>query len=127
MTRIALELASRDPARTASFLEQLFGWSFRAATWQGGPYQEAQIQVSSLRVGLVQQGLAGLHSLLSPVLVVTVDCALESVLEQVRTAGGQSVEGPVEVEGQGRFLCFEDPWGCRFGVWQPYGVTGASQ
>jgi predicted enzyme related to lactoylglutathione lyase len=116
---VSFELISENPAGTASFLERVFGWSFRQSAWEGGTYCLASLAVPKVRVGVVGGAEGGIPSLRLPWITVTVAIPLERLLERIEEAGGERIEGPMEVRGQGRFLVFSDPWGCRFGAWEP--------
>lgn len=117
-THLSVELASRNPEGTARFLESLTGWSFGRSGAEGFDYRSASFEPVRVRIGIGKVGDRAVTESGS-LLVLTVEGALEEVLERVSSFGGSLVDGPIEVPDRGRFCRIRDPWDCSMGLWEP--------
>ncbi len=99
-------------ARTRSFYEQAFGWTFN----DYGP------DYAGIRWSDGEGEVGGLNATREPVrggvLVLLYSDDLDATVTAVTSAGGEVVEGPYDFPG-GRRFHFTDPAGNELGVWAP--------
>jgi predicted enzyme related to lactoylglutathione lyase len=110
------ELATSDPDRATDFYVQLFGWQKGPAHDMGdmGPYQ--LIEHGGAQVGGIYKARSSTQPhWLSYVHVADADRAAE----QARLAGGQILNGPMEVPGGSWIVMMLDPQGVAFAVHEP--------
>lgn len=109
------ELMSKDPARVASFYEQIFGWQVR--------------HMPELNYRIVETGAeAGINGgIVKPerpepwpgnmTLYIAVD-DLEAYRKRIVAAGGEVHVEEQAVPGMGSFCLFTDPDGRMMGLWK---------
>jgi predicted enzyme related to lactoylglutathione lyase len=109
------EFMSNDPAKVASFYEQLFGWKIQhrpelnyRIVETGGP--------GSINGGIVKPEREGPWPG-NMLLYVNVD-DLAAYRKRVAAAGGKICVEEQEVPGMGSFSLFTDPDGRMLGLWQ---------
>lgn len=118
-----VDLGSPDPAASARFYGQLFGWE---AT-EPGPVEETGGYRMFTLNGKLVAGLGPLMSEGQPpawsTYVATADA--DATAASVGEAGGSVMVAPTTVLESGRMAFFVDPAGAVFGVWQANQHHGA--
>lgn len=109
-----VEFASRDPAASRRFFEQVFGWSF---VDYGPDYTafDGRLQGGFFR-GAPQTASGG-----APLLVIYAD-DLQPMLEAVLAQGGQIIKPVFAFPGGSRFQ-FLEPGGNELAVWSERDAT----
>ncbi len=120
-----VDLGTTDGEASRSFYSELLGWSFEVGPPETGHYAMARLR---------DRNVAG-HYELSPDMQAqgvptnwtTYICvsSADDVAEQIKTAGGQVMMGPMDVMSAGRMAVAQDPTGAVFGLWQPGDHIGA--
>lgn len=109
------ELMTTDPARSADFYHQLFGWTVETMPMPQGPYRV--LKVDGTPIG----GIMGLPSNAPPGMppnwcpYVTVDNADETAGE-CAALGGRVIVPPTDIPGIGRFAVLQDPQGAVLNI-----------
>jgi len=113
------DLSTSDPARSANFYSQVFGWTFEPAGKVLGD-EAKSYQLATIG----ERKVAGLGYVAS---VATREPGwwvhfaapdISSMTKQVRELGGQADE-PIRIAGQGQLAVARDPQGAGFGLWNP--------
>ena len=117
---VHFEILVPDPAAIAEFYESVFGWS--VARWDD-PEPDAEQGYFLLNTGEAEQpGINGavMHAHFEQSVINTIEVEdLDALIEAVRGAGGELLDGPNEVPGVGMHAYCQDPAGVIFGVMQP--------
>jgi uncharacterized protein len=104
-----------DPARTAAFFTELWGWDCPEGPPETGGYRTCTLR---------GRRVAGITPRMNPAAppawscYVDVDSADEAAAA-VRANGGSVLVEPMDVMDLGRMAAFADPVGAKFSVWQP--------
>jgi predicted enzyme related to lactoylglutathione lyase len=119
-----IDTTQPDPAAAASFYGPLFGWEFeeRMPPASGGSYLMARLDGRD--VAAISSQPPGSPPAATWNTYVQVD-DVDATLEEVRSAGGAVVGGPLDVYDAGRMAVCADPAGAVFSLWQPGAMTGA--
>ena len=107
-----LEIGSDDMGATQAFLEDVFGWRFRA---QLETY--AMFSAPAGLFGGLRPRIEDAEPSPQTVPYLTVD-DLDARIQQVQAAGGVITVPPQEVPGAGRFFWFVAPGGVPMAVWE---------
>jgi len=113
-----------DPAATARFYVDLFGWRFADRMPAGSPgrYLVARLGEHAVAgVGSEPGGLTGTPAWATYVSVASADAAAA----RVREAGGDVRAAPSDVLDEGRMAVCADPAGAEFRLWEPRAFAGA--
>jgi hypothetical protein len=117
-----VDLSSPDPASSARFYRELFGWTSREAEEPeaGGYTTFYSVGKAVAAVGPMQSGEQ------PPVWTsyFATDDA-DEVARRAGEAGGTVVTPPIDVMGYGRMTILADPSGAVFAVWQAGSMPGA--
>jgi uncharacterized protein len=118
-----VDLSSSDADASASFYEEVLGWS---AT-EPGPAEETGgyrmfMQGDKTVAGLMPHMQEGQPTAWSTYISVT---DADETAQKVKDAGGSVIVEPMDVMDIGRMAFFSDPTGAVFGVWQPKSFAGA--
>ena len=116
-----VDLSSPDPAASAAFYGQIFGWDATEPNAQAGSYQRFQLGDKSVA------GLAPIMQENQPTAWVTYISVAdaEETTAKVTAAGGTVAFPPLDVMGMGHMAIYIDPTGAVFGIWQPGTFAGA--
>ncbi|MGI8681231.1 MAG: VOC family protein [Mycobacteriales bacterium] len=120
-----VDLATTDAEASRQFYGELMGWSFDVGGSETGGY--AMAKVRDLNVAGQMEINADMRAQGVPpswTTYISVSDA-ERVAEQVKSAGGQVMMGPMDVMEYGRMAIAQDPTGAVFGLWQPGTHIGA--
>ena len=107
-----VEFASRDPAASRAFFEQVFGWCFEAYGPDYMAFDDGRLQGGFFR-GQPQPAVAG-----APLLVIYAD-ALGPVQQAILAHGGQLLKPVFSFPGGSRFH-FGEPGGNELAVWSEH-------
>jgi hypothetical protein len=110
-----VEFASRDPAASRRFFEQVFGWSFVDYGPDYTAFDDGRLQGGFFR-GVPQTASGG-----APLLVIYAD-DLQPMLEAVLAQGGQIIKPVFAFPGGSRFQ-FLEPGGNELAVWSERDAT----
>jgi uncharacterized protein len=118
-----IDLGSPDPAVSAEFYSEVFGWQVDEpdADPQAGGYRMAKIR------GLAAAGIGPAQDQSGPpwwTTYISVEDA-DATAKLVEEAGGQVLMAPFDVMSFGRMAVFADQAGAPFSVWQPRQHIGA--
>jgi uncharacterized protein len=118
-----VDLGSPDPAASATFYSELFGWQLDDPdpNPEAGGYRMARVR------GLAVAGIGQAQDQSGPpswTTYVSVEDA-DATAKLVEEAGGQVLAGPFDVMSFGRMAVFTDQAGAPFSVWQPLQHIGA--
>ncbi|MEN5365860.1 VOC family protein [Stenotrophomonas sp. TWI273] len=105
-----VEFASRDPATSRHFFEQVFGWSFVDYGPDYTAFDDGRCQGGFFRAEPQTAAGAG-----APLLVIYAD-DLQPMLEAVLAQGGQIIKPVFAFPGGSRFQ-FLEPGGNELAVW----------
>lgn len=113
MNRVVhFEVLSRDPARTAAFYADVFGW--RATEAAAGYWRlvtgETERGINGATVRPLSEALP-----LGTVNTVQVE-SVEAAAEKVKAHGGRALSDVIPLPGVGRFQYCADPDGVPFGI-----------
>jgi predicted enzyme related to lactoylglutathione lyase len=117
-----IDLGIPDLERAKDFYGALFGWDFQDYGAEAGHYHGCLLRGESV---------AGLMQLPEPaadywwgVYFSTDVC--EGTVKRVTDAGGEVVNPPMEVMGQGRMAILKDTVGAQFGLWEAQAHIGSA-
>jgi uncharacterized protein len=117
-----VDLTTPDLQDGLRFYGGLFGWEFEDAGAEAGHYHQAYVRGKRVAgLGPAQPGSPPVAYWTTYLATADVDADAAAIAG----AGGNVMFGPMDVEGQGRFLVAADPEGAVFGVWQPQAHKGA--
>jgi predicted enzyme related to lactoylglutathione lyase len=122
-TVVWADLATPDVAKARAFYGELLGWSF-----EGGDDPQTGFYTTALRAGRRVAALWKKPAEMPGPSAWTIYLGSDSVddtANKVKAAGGQTLQGPMDVMEYGRMAIFADPTGAAFGVWQSKSHTGA--
>ena len=104
------EIPSTDLAVSTRFYTDLFGWSF--APW-GDDYATFDVADG------VGGGISKVEKMPAPCIEVYIGVAdIPATLAKVETLGGKVIQPKTEIGGgMGNMAFFQDPCGCRIGLW----------
>jgi len=127
-TPIWIDLATSDLDRARQFYGDVFGWTFETSGPEYGGYVTA-VKDSQVVAGLMANDPQWNAPDGWTTYLHTAD--IDTTLQAVTAAGGQSCGGAMDIPGKGRMAIFGDPAGAMTGLWQPGGhdgfdVTGAA-
>lgn len=120
-----IDLGTTDAESSRRFYGELLGWSFDVGGPETGNYAMAKVRdlnvagQMQLSPEMQEQGVPP-----SWTTYISVSDA-DKVAEQIKTAGGQVMMGPMDVMDFGRMAIAQDPTGAVFGLWQPGTHIGA--
>jgi predicted enzyme related to lactoylglutathione lyase len=116
-----VDLGSPDPAASASFYNQLFGWESEDLGEQAGHY--TMFRKNGKQVAAVGPlMMPGQPTVWSTYISTT---SAEDTARKVTENGGTVLAPPMQVMDQGTMAVFADPTGAAFSVWQPDHMQGA--
>lgn len=120
-----VDLSCADVDASASFYEELLGWSAGEMpnSAELGGYRRATFEGDDV-AGLVPRMQPGQPQMWST--YVSVEDAAATAAK-VTAAGGGVMFEPMDVMGLGTMAIFTDPEGAVFGVWQPGTFAGAAR
>lgn len=115
------DLLTTDLEDAKRFYGSLFGWTFI-----DNPVNQGILYTFASNYDKPVAGMMGIPGV-APTwqAYVTVDNA-DAVAAQVMAAGGTVLDGPVDVNDNGRMIVLRDPAGNTVGGWQPYNFIGAA-
>jgi predicted enzyme related to lactoylglutathione lyase len=117
-----VDLTTPDLDAAPAFYGGLFGWEFEDAGAEAGHYHQALVRGKRVAgLGPAQPGSPPVAYWTTYLSSADVDADAAAIAE----AGGTVMFGPMDVEGQGRFVVAADPEGAMFGVWQAQAHKGA--
>jgi predicted enzyme related to lactoylglutathione lyase len=116
-----VDIGSPDPAATAAFYGEIFGWTCEEGPAEAGGYRIALLN------GKPAAGIGPAQNPGPPfwATYVSVESA-DDTAAKVAGAGGQVVVPPMDVMDVGRMAVFFDNVGAAISVWQPLAMAGAS-
>ncbi len=118
------EIPAADPAKSAEFFRQVFGWPSREVPWAGPRY---------LRLfppdggeppggGVLERGIGDGALVDRLTVMIRIEGEpLAAVLDRVEAAGGSVALPPTPIGDFGSFARFFDPEGNSFGLWAARG------
>ena len=116
-----VDVSVDDVPKAIAFYQALFGWDIRVGGPEAGGYAIAHRN---------DQIVAGIGPKFGPpdapsawTVYLAADDA-DAVAEKIKAAGGQVVQGPMDVMEEGRMAIAFDPTGAAFGLWQGGKTTG---
>ncbi|TQF06784.1 VOC family protein [Kitasatospora acidiphila] len=115
-----VDLAAPDAERAMAFYQELFGWEYADTGEQGGHYRMA-LKHGTPVAGISPEPGAGKTHWTTYLAADDID----AVAGRVRDAGGQVLDGPLDVPQAGRWAMAKDPAGAMFGLWQAGGHIGS--
>lgn len=120
-----VDLACADIEASASFYEDLLGWSAGEMpnSAEMGGYRRATFEGDDV-AGMVPQMQPGQPQMWTT--YVSVEDAAATAAK-VTAAGGGVMFEPMDVMGLGTMAIFTDPTGAVFGIWQPGTFAGATR
>lgn len=108
-------LMVHDLAAGQKFYSELFGWEFRDAPRQGGPFVRAHFgDVAVAGLGEITRGQAASVAWLPYLATDDADATCSAI----RECGGTVAVGPLDSGEDGRLAIASDPSGAAFGIWQ---------
>ena len=122
-----IEHMGPDQSAAKQFYADLFGWQYddQALDDHGNVYTLATIEGDSVAgLGTDLPGRQGQPARWN-VYLATDD--LDAAAAKIAQAGGQVVEGPMDVPGAGRRAFVQDPGGAMVGLWQAGGTIGSER
>jgi uncharacterized protein len=122
-TPIWTDLGSPDPAASASFYGQLFGWESQDLGEEAGHY--TFFTSDGKVVAAVGPHMSEGQPTVWTTYIATDD--VEATARKVTEAGGQVLVPPMAVMDQGSMAIFTDSAGAAFAVWQPAKMLGAEK
>ena len=111
------ELGSRRLDVVGAFYTNLFGWKTNVMTGAKGPYTmflNGETPIGGMYPITPDMGAMPSHWI--PYFAVA---DLEASNAKVKSLGGKTIMGPVEVPNMGRFTIQLDPQGAAFALWRP--------
>ena len=116
-----IDLGSPDPAASAAFYGDLFGWEVVAGPPEAGSYRMALLRGSAV-AGISSHFAPGPAAWTTYVSVADADATAAVAAEH----GGVAPMVPFDVMRVGRMAVLRDPAGATFAIWQPHGHPGAA-
>ncbi|MET0460267.1 MAG: VOC family protein [Ilumatobacteraceae bacterium] len=116
-----VDLGTPDPAASATFYGDLFGWDVVEGPPEAGGYRMALLRGSAV-AGISPQFASGSAGWTTYVSVADADATAALAVEH----GGVAVMVPFDVLSVGRMAVFRDPVGATFALWQPREHPGAA-
>ena len=127
---IHFEMPYQDPKRVSTFYQQAFGWQTQDLGEAMGHYVVATTtetgDAGPKTPGAINGGFFKRKPdwpAQYPSVVIAVDDVAASS-ENVRRAGGDVLDEPMEIPGVGRYVSFTDSEGNRVGMLQPTARSG---
>jgi hypothetical protein len=104
------EIPATDVRQSATFYADLFGWRMQA--WSDD-YTMFEVE------GGIGGGISKVEQMPAPAIQVYIGVDdIPATLVRVEALGGQVVQSKTEIGGgMGYTAMFQDPWGCRIGLW----------
>ena len=109
-----VEIPSKDPAASAKFYGEVFGWKFSEMPMGGDTYHLYETAEGGIGGGIHNPPEGMPRQMIN---YVAVD-EIEPIVASVESNGGSVVVPKQEVHGIGWFSLISDPDGNVFGLWQ---------
>lgn len=118
-----IELGTSDAAAAKKFYTDLFGWDVNE--FDMGPDGKYYIFTKNGKDAAAMYQIGGAMAGMPPnwMSYISVTNA-DAVAEQVKSLGGQIINGPFDVMDKGRMAVCVDPQGAHFCIWQPKASIG---
>ena len=116
-----VDVSVDDVPKAIAFYQALFGWDIQAGGPEVGGYAIAHLN------GRIVAGISPKFAAPDAPSAWTTYLAADdanAVAEKIKAAGGQVMQGPVDVMEEGRMAIALDPTGAAFGLWQGGQTTG---
>jgi uncharacterized protein len=116
-----VDVSVDDVPKAIAFYQALFGWDIQAGGPEVGGYAIAHLD------GRIVAGLGpkfGAPDAPSAWTTYLAADDADTVAEKIKAAGGQMVQGPMDVVEEGRMAIAFDTTGAPFGLWQGGKTTG---